>query len=307
MKPVVTALITTYNRAKYLTIAIESVLHQSFRDFELLILDNSSKDETESIVKGFNDARLNYIKHEPLNISQARNLGVRKAAGEFVAFLDDDDEWLPQKLARQVAFFQKADPNVALVYGGFIRFDAEGHEFHTYEPWQRGKVLRSLLLLEGEFTGSASNPMLRKSTVLELGGFDEEVRTGEDWELYLRLAEKYEVDLIPDPVVRIRHHFGARLGDRLGDYLDLERRVLKRFGYLIESDKELHSFWLQRIGGKLIRLGQCVEGRKMIIRAICRRPWTGTAYIQYVSSILGEDFYRYCHRLYLNRKRTVKT
>jgi glycosyltransferase involved in cell wall biosynthesis len=306
MRPAVTAIITTYNRATYLEEAVRSVLRQSFVDFELIILDNSSEDETGSVVQGFNDPRLCYIKHEPLNISQARNLGVKEAQAEYIAFLDDDDQWLPEKLERQVAFFQKADPSVALVYGGFVRFDSNGRDFHTHEPWQRGKILRSLLRLEDEFTGSASNPMLRKAAVLNVGGFDEAVRTGEDWELYLRLAEKYDVDFITEPVVRIRHHFGSRLSDRLMDYLDLETRVLDRFKSLIESDEELHSFWLQRLGGKFIRLGMYPEGRRMVIQAIRRQPGNGTAYVQYLSSFLGGRFYRHCHKVYLNHKRTVK-
>jgi glycosyltransferase involved in cell wall biosynthesis len=99
----VSAIITSFNRADYLRGAIQSVLAQSFEDYELLVLDNSSTDETRAVVADFLDPRIRLIVHPRQPIAAARNLGLREARGEFVAFLDDDDEWLPLKLERQLA------------------------------------------------------------------------------------------------------------------------------------------------------------------------------------------------------------
>ncbi|MDX1901540.1 MAG: glycosyltransferase family A protein [Gammaproteobacteria bacterium] len=304
--PTISAIITTFNRCHYLKKAIESVLSQTYQDFELLILDNSSTDQTETVVNQFNDQRIRYIKHPQLNISQTRNLGVKESRGEFIAFLDDDDMWLPNKLTDEYELFNASSKQVALVYGGFVRIDSNDKPFYRHQPYLQGKVLKSLLLLEDDFTGSASNPMLRKSAVLVLGGFDEAVKTGEDWEFYLRLAEQYEVALIPQPVVNVRHHHGARLGDKLRDYIDLELQVMCRYSGLFNADKKLRSFYLQRIGGKFVRLGLIKEGRQYLLQSLKANHHNSLAFIQLLSSYFGKAFYQRLHQFYLNCKRPFK-
>lgn len=305
--PYVTAIITTFNRANYLKKAIVSVLAQTMNDFELLILDNGSIDDTEEVVRNFKDVRIRYIKHEPLNISQARNLGVKEAKSEYIAFLDDDDEWLPNKLMDETRTFKHAEKNVGLVYGGFFRIDTEGNKFYTHKPKLKGSILKEILSLKDDFTGSASNPMLKKSVLLQLGGYDEKVHTGEDWELYLRLTEKFYVNFVSDPVVKIRHHFGTRLGARLKDYIDLEKMVLERFDYIFKKNKKLQSFYLQRIGGKFIRLGEKVTGRVYLMKAARSNPFNFYVYIQYILSFTNLGIYGYFHKIYLNCHNTVKS
>lgn len=304
--PMISAIITTFNRAHYLEKAIRSVFAQEYHDYELLILDNSSTDSTESVVRSFNDPRIRYIKHPPLDISQARNLAVKEAKGDYISFLDDDDEWLPNKLKSELSLFDKLSNNVVLVYGGFVRVDSQGKTLHTYKPKLQGMILKELLTLEDEFTGSASNPMIRKSVVIALGGFDETVKTGEDWEFYLRLAEQHQVAFVPEPVVKIRHHYGARLGDRLKDYIDLEIKVMNRFKYIFDADKKLKSYYLQRMGGKFLRLGDIKNGRAYFIDAIKYNFFNYICYIQYMLSFFHPHVYYFAHKFYLNRKRSIK-
>lgn len=304
--PLVTAIITTFNRAHYLEKAIKSVLRQDFSDYELLILDNSSTDHTAEVIQTFQDQRIRYIKHPPLNISQTRNLGVAQAKGEFIAFLDDDDEWLPHKLRCELTLFQTVSDDVGLVYGGFQRMDTDGSVFYSHPPVLQGHILKDLLSLRDDFTGSASNPMLRKSAILALNGFDETVKTGEDWEFYLRLAERYRVRYVPDMVVNVRHHNGSRLGDRVQDYIDLEQQVMRRFAQQFAEDKKLKSFYLQRLGGKMMRLGQKQDARRFLFQSIQTNYWNWFAYAQLLSSFLGRQFYLRLHVLYLNLKRPFK-
>ncbi len=300
--PLVTALITTFNRSAFLKKAIESVLAQTFRDFELIILDNSSTDDTEEVIKGFGDKRIRHIRHEPMNISQARNLGVREARGEYIAFLDDDDEWLPHKIEVQVNFFERAAEDIALVYGAFIKIDSEGNELGVRRPTLRGKVLKGLIY-QDDFTGSASNPMIRRSVVMELGGYDEKVVSGEDWELYLRIADKYRVDFTLDPVVRIRSHEGPRLGDKLLDTARLEIDTMARYRDIFEEDKRLKSFYLQKIGGKFVRVGKAETGRGYIAQAIKANPSNYVAWAQFLLSFLGQELYLRFHKNYLSYKK----
>lgn len=294
----ISVIVTTFNRARLLEQAVTSVVCQTFRDFEILILDNNSTDETESIVRRFGDRRLNYIRHAPLNISQARNLGLGKATGEFVAFLDDDDLWLPNKIESQLEVFERGPENLALVYGGLIRIDDAGNELSCHAPVLRGMILRDLLKQKDDFTGAASNPMLRKSTVVLLGGYNEQVTTGEDWELYLRLAEKYPIDFTSEPVVKIRCHPGPRLGDKLKEAAELEIMIVEKYKHLFDEDPKLKSFYFQKIGGKFIRVNQSRLGRRYLREAIKTQPVNISVYIQYLFSFLGDGLYRRAHGVF---------
>ena len=120
--PKINIIIPTYNRADLLPRAIDSVLKQSYRNWEAVIIDDGSTDETEKVVKRYTDTRIHYIKHK-LNpgIPAARNTGIKKSKGKYIALLDSDDEWLPQKLACQIKAFKNESYNCGVVYtGGYL-------------------------------------------------------------------------------------------------------------------------------------------------------------------------------------------
>lgn len=296
--PKVTAIITTFNRALFLGKAIKSILAQTFENFELLILDNSSTDNTEEIVKGFNDKRITYIKHKPIGISAARNLGVKEAKGEFVAFLDDDDEWLPNKLQDQINIFNKDGSDTALVYGGFVWINEKNKIIGKHLPVIRGYILKELLSQKDYFTGSASNPMIRKGVFEKIGYYDEKVLTGEDWEFYLRLAQKFKIDFTNKFVVKISQHSGSRLGGKLLEAAELELLVLKKYGDIFENDKKLKSLYLQKIGGKFCRIGKTKIGRKYLKRALNINSFNLIVLGQIVFSFFGKKFYQKTHMLH---------
>ena len=271
-------------------------MSQTFRDFELIVLDNSSTDETPAVIRGFSDERIRHVVHPPCRIAEARNRGLREARGEFIAFLDDDDEWLPLKLACQVAALERGPESLGLVYGGFVRIDDQGTEYARKAPTLRGKILDALLWQRGQFTGSASNPMMRASALRSLGGYNETLAISEDWELYLRLAERFEIGSVPETVVRIRTHAAARLGDRIDEARRVEELVLDRYGAAMEP--RLRSLYYQKIGGKLCRTGAVREGRARILDAIKADPLNPLAYAQYGLSLLGGGAYAWVHGLY---------
>ena len=157
-----------------------------------------------------------------------------------------------------------------------------------------GNVLMDLLWQRDAFTGSASNPMLSMDAVRTLGGYDSALVTGEDWELYLRLAEEYSIAYIPDTVVRIRSHTGPRLGDRIMATADLEERIVKRYRPLMP--RRLVSYYYQKIGGKHCRVGAAPKGRDWLRQAIIADPSNLGAYLQYGLSFTGA--YGRAHRIY---------
>lgn len=134
-------IIPSYNSARYLAEAIQSVLDQSYADFEIIVVNDGSTDETEAVVKGFSDERIRYFAQENKGVGAARNAGLRLARGEYVAFWDADDLFLPEKLSRQVEFLLQ-DPSVDLVFSGWEYINAEGKILGVEEPWKyRSSVL----------------------------------------------------------------------------------------------------------------------------------------------------------------------
>jgi glycosyltransferase involved in cell wall biosynthesis len=118
--PAVSVIIPTYNRAEFLRLAITSVLNQTFQDFEIIVVDDASEDHTHEVVHNFRDKRIKYIHHEVnKRVAAARNTGVLNSSGAYIAFVDDDDEWLPKKLQMQVALLENSPSIVGGVYTGF--------------------------------------------------------------------------------------------------------------------------------------------------------------------------------------------
>ncbi len=291
--------------------AIASVLAQSLEDFELLILDNSSTDDTEAVARSFSDSRIRYIKHPLAGISKARNIGITESKADYIAFLDDDDEWLPEKLEKQYRIFDvDALGKVGFVYGGYIHIEEEtGRVFETITPKLEGNVYEYAVRHRDTLTGAASNPMLRKSAILAVGGYDEEVRTGEDYEMFLRLARDYEFRLVKDALLKIYVHRGYRLSHQLEPYLKTDLIVYGKHKDFIKRFPGTHSRFLQIIAGKCLRLGRGEEARKYLKEAFAVYPQNPGVWLQFVLSFFPKGIYKFFHRiavfLYLRIRHSV--
>lgn len=295
----ISAVITTWNRASFLRRAIQSVLTQSFADFELLVFDNSSTDGTHDTVKSFTDQRVRYIKHAPMGISGARNAALHAAQGEFIAFLDDDDEWLPSKLGDQIAVFEKDRVGrVGFVYGAYVHIREETKKiFETVYPRLRGNVYEYAVRHRDTLTGSASNPLLRKSAVIDAGGYDPEVKTGEDYEMFLRLAKKYDFEYVNAPVVNIYVHRGRRLSHQLEAYLTTEFIVYRKHFDLIRRFPDTNALYLRVIAGKYLRLGMPDAARMYLWKAFREKPLNPGAWAQFFLSFFPKPIYVFFHQL----------
>lgn len=202
IQPSVTVIMPAYNAAATIEDAINSVLQQSFSNFELLIIDDGSSDNTIQIVAGITDSRIRVLSFDNKGPAASRNRGIRRAAGQLIAFLDSDDLWTPDKLDRQVEALRKF-PDAALVYSWTDCIDECGHFLrHGSHLCHQGNVYEPLLARNFIDTGSA--PMVRKQAVEQVGLFDEEYRIGEDWDLWLRLADQYSFACVPSVQVLYR-------------------------------------------------------------------------------------------------------
>jgi glycosyltransferase involved in cell wall biosynthesis len=181
----VTVIIPSYNDAHFLGQAVQSVLNQAWTNFEIIIVDDGSQDNTEEVAKSFRDSRIRYVRHEQnKGLSAARNTGLRHARGRYIAFLDADDYFLPHKLMSQVVFLEKY-PQFGLVGSGSMRVDENG--VMVNEGIGRAHaVFPQELFIRNRF--NAHTTLIRKDWIDRIGYFDEELRAAEDWDFYCRLA-----------------------------------------------------------------------------------------------------------------------
>ncbi len=197
----ISVIIPTYNRSPFLEEAIASVLDQDFwqdsSDWEFLVVDDGSTDDTEELVRSFG-SRIAYVRQPHSGVSAARNLGLRLTSGKYVAFLDSDDLWKPNKLSLQMAFLQiHRDAVVICTEETWIRnnvFVNPGKRHRKYSGWVFDRFIPLCLL-------SLSSALFRRRLFEELGGFDEDLPACEDYDLGLRMAHRYPVAYLSESLI----------------------------------------------------------------------------------------------------------
>ena len=188
-------IVPTFNRKNLLKKAVDSVLNQTFHDFELIIIDDGSADGTNKLIGSYDDSRIKYIYQDNAGVSSARNSGLSIASGTFVAFLDSDDFWVPEKLEKTHENIQRF-PRISI--------------FHTEEIWYRNGKLLNQKKKHKKPSGlvytnalalcciSISTAVIKKDVFESVGCFDENMEACEDYDFWLRVTHKYEVKLIPE-------------------------------------------------------------------------------------------------------------
>ncbi len=234
MERSVSIIIPAYNSREYIGKAIESATSQSFKNIEIFVVDDGSTDGTKDAVESYiRDSKIRYIHQENKGPAAARNLGISKSSGEFIAFLDADDIWLPDKLEQQMPLFD--DPEVALVFSDTEIF-GDGFPFKKHSEFSRfarGDVYAKLIM--GNFIPTSS-VVVRRVAMDEAGGFDEDkkISIGEDYFLWLMIARKYKFDFSPESLVKYRIHGGQTSASRIKSYKSLchiYAKLGKRNGY----------------------------------------------------------------------------
>ncbi len=197
--PLFSIIIPTYNRVTLLTRAIDSVLEQTLNDFELIVVDDHSTDDTESVVNRIDDSRVLYLVNQRTKGSAgARNTGVAKAKAEWIAFLDDDDYWLPEKLEKQYRKIKEANGELGLVYTLFSELK-DGVLIK-----RKGKIIEGWIfwdLLFNNYIGTASCVAIRKAAIERVDGFDEHFPSKVDTDLYIRIAREYRIGSVREVLV----------------------------------------------------------------------------------------------------------
>lgn len=203
--PRVSIIIPSYNSLKYLPETLQSVLEQDFSDFEVIVVNDGSTDGTEAWFNAnIEDPRLKLITQPNQGPSAARNTGIAVAQGEYIAFLDSDDLWHPSKLSKQIEVLD-SNPECALVYSWLANIDPQGNPTGKVRSYfNQGMVWPELVM--HNFIGCGSNAMVRSRCFLELGLFDPATTGIEDWDMWLRIADRYPFRVIQEALVYYRQH-----------------------------------------------------------------------------------------------------
>jgi len=256
--PLVSIITPTFNRAHLISRAIRSVQAQTCQNWELWVVDDQSTDDTERVVKSFNDQRINYLRHETnRGASAARNTGIKASRGKYVAFLDSDDEWIPSKLESQLALFQTASTKLGLVYSAFVRIQ-DDHKT-LWQPSLRGFIYDEII--QDIFDLGILFVVTREALDFA-SGFDEALPALEDYDLFLRISQNYEADFV-DEVTVIVHQ--ASREDRLSNNLQREtlsfELLLHKHLSELERNRRTLARWLAKAGGLCCLCGEFKKER----------------------------------------------
>lgn len=288
----VSVVITTHKREpEMVERALKSVLSQTYKNMEVFVVDDSPADyplrkAVEAMVTSYSSQNVKYIPHEKCQgACVARNTGLAAAKGNYIAFLDDDDEWLPEKIEKQLSAF--TTEKIALVYCG-SNLNRDGVVTDRKTEFVSGSIYHKLILRN--FIGSTSFPLLRTQALRAAGGFDPQMQSAQDYDVWLRLAEKYEVAYVDEPLVTYYIHDGEQITRNYAKKVSgLERLNEKNMAYL-KTDK--NAMWI-----RTIKLAPMYAGNRQIWKAICAWvravmlcPWRVKGNLRYLVHVTRNVF-----------------
>jgi glycosyltransferase involved in cell wall biosynthesis len=267
--PLVTVVTPAYNIAKYIGEAVDSVLGQTFRNFEYLVVDDGSTDDSPAVAKAHarDDPRFRLIGGANRGVSAARNTGIREARGEYVAFLDGDDRWHPKFLERQVRLIQSLPPTVGAVFCRSRIMLENGTP--VFLQWQRaGRYDFDDFLVSGNPARNGSSLLIRASCFADVGVFDEKMRYCEDIEMWLRIAASPKT-----PILWASRHFGVDMRLRSGSATRNRDDMVTAMDELLESQ----SAKLRRLPAAMAYVGPAVLAFKYGGNEDLAERWAGKA------------------------------
>lgn len=285
-------IIPTKNRAHFLDLAVRSVLNQTFEDFEILVVDAASLDSTREVMREFDDKRIRFIHEErDPGVSATRNIGISLSKGKFIAFLDDDDLWLPRKLERQLKPIN-GNPAVGGVYSGAWIIDENGKIMGP--PWIPAEKLSDFPdMLKRNYVGNCSGVLVRKECFERVGLFDETLPAAEDYDMWVRLVRHYEFVCLDEPLFFYRVH-KKRISTNPRAKLQAGKIIFKKIStdlQALDNHREIIGYWRYEFGKLYCECGDAKQGRKEFMKAILNNPHSAIYYVRFFTSLFGSQAY----------------
>ena len=275
---VVSIILPTLNRAKLLPRSIQSVLDQTFTDFELIIVDDGSTDQTAQVVESFGDPRLKYIKHdEPRGAAAARNTGCGQAGGEYLAFQDSDDRWFGSKLAAQLRSIETASAGVEVCVCSLQQHidDKILEVVHPAGERTGEEVIKQLA--DGTSYGTVAL-LIKRKMFESIGGFDERLPRRQDYDLCLKLAEHGSFVFQPDILVETFRYADSISVDPF-KFLEATEMIFAKYSHIFGRYKKGYSLQLYRAGKYMLRAGYNKPALSLLMTALRANPLNWRAYI----------------------------
>lgn len=306
--PLVSVVIPAYNRPEMLQEALENVLEQTYETFEVIVVDDGSPTSLEPVVADVDDERINYTRFdENQGANVARNEGIRQASGEYIAFLDDDDRWLPGKLEKQVELLeQSATADIAYTGQQFINED--GKETLRWVPTEQGDLRK--YLFKGGSIGTFSCLIVQKNIIQKAGFPDPELPVLQDYEWQLRLSQYAEFVPLEEPATIRRIGNYERITDNFEQLRDVTLPILlKKHTSFAEElgcrcKLAFHAHLYNLVGTRAMRAGNYWDARKYLLRSFLYNPASSKTAFRLLIAIGGKPVYVVGKRvLYFYRQR----
>ncbi len=281
----ISIIIPTYNRAHFIHRAIESVLNQTYEDWELIIVDDGSTDNTETVVHEFScDQRIKYLQKKKSGATHSRNVGVEKSTGDFITFLDSDDEAKPNWLE---SFFFKINQGAEIACCGFEYYDHMGNIINEILPGNLGN-------LYGNKIGRFSNGgvfILRKELFTHIGGYDVNLRSGQNSEMALRLVKvldekKIEICSIFEPLLKVHIHKGQKIRNDHDAIIDGTLYTLEKHLDLFKNNPAIFSNYLSIAAVSAIRSDKIKLAQDLFFKAWMLQPKRLKSILRWMISLI---------------------
>jgi glycosyltransferase involved in cell wall biosynthesis len=287
-KPEVSIILPTYNRAKLIENSLKSILNQTCQDFEVIVVDDGSTDNTDIIINKLreNDERIKYIKHKfNKGGSAARNTGIRNALGKYIAFQDSDDEWLPEKLELQLGAIKNAGKKVGIIYSGMLRINNKDTEFvpPARVVKKEGNIYNELL--KGSFIGTPTI-LGRVDCFNDVDGFDESLSRLQDWDIVLRLSKKYEFKYI-DKALIISYFTSDSIGTNQKAFIEAMTIIINKHYSEFNKHKNILSKHYFNMGKILFMESNVLNSRTYFVKAWRANPLGFKIILTYFLTFLG--------------------
>jgi len=294
--PTVSVIIPTYNRAHLVGRAIRSVLNQTYQDFELIVVDDASTDNTEEVIRSFDDNRIRYIRHdENKGAAAARNTGIRAARGWYIAFQDSDDEWMPTKLEKQIKALENAPAKVGVVYTDMWRIYS-GKKKYWHSPIiapQDGIIYEEALdwRVMGIGIGTA---VIKRECFDRAGLFDERLPRYIDFELFVRLSKYCCFYQINEPLV---NYYASPRSISFSNEASIKALMLLVEKYFEDMDKKSLAKYYYLIGHLSYQNGNVEQGRSYLVSAVRLYPLGIKYLVAAFTSLFGVNAYNKLRKL----------
>ncbi len=270
----VSVIIPTYGRPHLVGRAIASVLRQTYENIEIIVIDDCSDDNTPEVIKRFSDPRIRYLRNtRNLGVSASRNMGIKVAHGKYVSFLDDDDELLPKKIAKQLELLTlKKSVNVA--YCSSIKM------YRDVSIENKAKVRGNIHNYALRSCPNSINTLLVKRECFDVIGMFDESLSGlfEDWDLWIRLSKRYKFDYVDEPLV-IYHLYGEQVSFDLSRKIIASKLIVEKYKRELEKNRKILYWHYRKIASRYSIAGRYKESIKYVLKSIITYPFYPGSYI----------------------------